>query len=266
MISNIWAWKLGLTKETKTELSGIIYGTAIVTSKKHKKWEGNSALDLTAGNAYPNLAMGNPHLGLATNYEEYKITLKGKTIHFDLDNKELFNSLKPGDKVRLGYKEVCENTYDYVLPNLNNKFLIHGILTEYRFVSAKRIFSVTRVIDGDTLVLNTGKKVRLIGIDSPEPPGNYYQEAKKRLEELVLGKEVKLEKDVSETDKYERLLRYVYVNGKFINKIMVEEGWAKAYPYKADIKYKKEFSDLGSLAKSKGLGVWKVEEKGTNQK
>ena len=131
------------------------------------------------------------------------------------------------------------------------------------------IFTVSRVKDGDTFFLNTGEELRLIGINTPESYEDYYQEATERLEELVLGKKVTLEKDVSEIDKYGRLLRYVYVNDKFVNKIMVEEGWAKSYPHEPDIKYKKEFNSLESSAKSKELGIWEVEEdeeeKGTNQ-
>ena len=120
--------------------------------------------------------------------------------------------------------------------------------------------TVSRVVDGDTFVLNTEDKVRLIGIDTPETDEDYYKEATDRLTKLVLGKEVTLEKDISETDKYGRLLRYVYVDGKFINEIMVEEGWAEAYPYEPDTKYKTEFASAETEAKNKNLGVWQVGE------
>jgi len=117
-------------------------------------------------------------------------------------------------------------------------------------------FKVQRVIDGDTFVLSTGERVRLIGIDTPERNEYYFQEAKGRLEELILGKEIMLEKDVSDKDRYGRLLRYVFIDDIFINKIMVQEGHAKAYPYKPDTKYKVEFTDLESQAKDNQLGIW----------
>lgn len=136
---------------------------------------------------------------------------------------------------------------------------------EEKVLAKPTTFTVSRIIDGDTFVLNTGEKLRLIGIDTPESYEDYYQEATDRLEELVLGKEVTLEKDISETDKYGRLLRYVYVDGKFVNKIMVEEGWAEAYPYEPDTKYKTEFANAESIAKSNNLGIWKVEEEEEEQ-
>jgi len=126
-------------------------------------------------------------------------------------------------------------------------------------------FTVSRVIDGDTFVLDSEEKVRLIGIDTPETYENYYTEAKERLEELVLNKEVSLEKDTSETDKYGRLLRYVYVGDTFINELLVEEGWAQAYPYKPDTKYKETFELAETNAKLSNLGIWHVEEQEEEQ-
>jgi len=69
---------------------------------------------------------------------------------------------------------------------------------------------VTKVIDGDTVVLSSGQTLRYIGMDTPEREDCFFEEAKRANEELVLGEVVKLEKDVSETDKYKRLLRYVW--------------------------------------------------------
>jgi len=72
---------------------------------------------------------------------------------------------------------------------------------------------VIRVIDGDTVELSTGERVRYIGIDTPEIGKCYYVESSAKNAEFVDGQIVRLEKDVSETDIYGRLLRYVYVNG-----------------------------------------------------
>jgi len=139
MIPEIICWKLGLLKEKRIELSDIIYETAVVTSKNHKKGESYLPLYSTMDDFYQNLAISPACSGLIIKGEEYNIGFKGKTVHFDLNNKELFNSLKPRDRVRLGYKEVYENIYSYIPSYFDHKFLIDGILKEYKFVSAKKI-------------------------------------------------------------------------------------------------------------------------------
>lgn len=116
---------------------------------------------------------------------------------------------------------------------------------------------VSRVIDGDTFVLNNGERVRLIGIDTPEIGEICYQEATERLEDLVLGEEVILEKDVSEIDDYGRLLSYVYVNNEFVNLKLVEDGFARAYPYGPDLKFKVQFAEAEIEARHDNEGcLW----------
>lgn len=103
---------------------------------------------------------------------------------------------------------------------------------------------VSRVIDGDTFVLADGKKVRLICIDTPEKWEGEYFEAKEFLRILIENKEVRLEKDISETDRYNRLLRYAYVNITnssgtfeiFVNRELYKQGVAKILRYPPDIK------------------------------
>ena len=102
---------------------------------------------------------------------------------------------------------------------------------------------VSRVIDGDTIVLSTGEHVRLIGENTPEKKEYGFKEAKKRLEELVLNKEVQLEAEKRDKDKYGRLLRDVYINGIFVNEVMIEEGYAEVMIYSPDNKYEKIFRD-----------------------
>jgi micrococcal nuclease len=122
-------------------------------------------------------------------------------------------------------------------------------------------YIVTRVIDGDTFELNTGDRVRLILIDAPESNEKCYLEAKTRLQQLLLNKEVRLEKDVSERDKYGRLLRYVYVGSIFVNYQLVREGLAYAYPYPPDVKYQAQIEQAEQLAKQEATGcLWKKEE------
>jgi micrococcal nuclease len=99
---------------------------------------------------------------------------------------------------------------------------------------------VSSVIDGDTFDLESGERVRLICVDAPEKGDKGYDESKKFLEFLILNKEVKLEKDVSETDKFERILRYVYLNNTdkeiFVNKELFDGGYAKIMMVEPDIK------------------------------
>ena len=98
--------------------------------------------------------------------------------------------------------------------------------------------TVTNVVDGDTFVLGSGETVRLICVDTPEQGESGYEEAKDFLSFLVLGREVRLEKDVSERDQYGRLLRYVYIGTIeiFVNKEIVQQGYGKVFPYGNDTK------------------------------
>lgn len=131
----------------------------------------------------------------------------------------------------------------------------------------KKMFKVTKVIDGDTIEISIrGKreKVRLLGIDTPEtvdprkPVQCFGLEASNKMKSLVDGKYVKLVDDRTQgnRDKYKRLLRYVYDGKIFINREMVAQGYAfsyKQYP----TKYLNEFNKLEKEAREKNLGLWK---------
>jgi len=122
---------------------------------------------------------------------------------------------------------------------------------------------VTRVIDGDTIdvtIYGQSYRVRYIGIDTPEVYPNeepYGLEATLKNRELVEGKTVTLEKDISETDKYGRLLRYVYVDDLFVNGELVRLGYAEAVSYPPDVKYQEVLSELEREARDEGRGLWK---------
>ncbi len=128
--------------------------------------------------------------------------------------------------------------------------------------SDENLFRVSRVIDGDTIELEGGQKVRYIGINSPEtvhPEKSvecFGKEASNKNKELVEGKEIKLEKDVSETDKYDRLLRYVYVGDLFINDYLVRNGYAYSSSYPPDIKFQEQFRKAEEEAKNNKRGLW----------
>ena len=104
--------------------------------------------------------------------------------------------------------------------------------------SDEEFAQVVSVTDGDTIRVllpdETNEPVRLIGIDAPEDGSILDQEATSYLEELVLGEEVRLVVDVSDRDRFGRLLRYVYVDELFVNEEMVRAGLAIAKRYAPD--------------------------------
>lgn len=122
---------------------------------------------------------------------------------------------------------------------------------------------VTRVIDGDTIEIASGEKIRLIGIDTPETVDPrrgvqcFGKAASEYTKSLVLNKQVQLVKDISETDRYGRLLRYIYVDDEFINEKLVREGYAKASSYPPDIKFQSILQDAQTSAQNDNKGLWK---------
>lgn len=121
---------------------------------------------------------------------------------------------------------------------------------------------VTRVVDGDTIELENGQKVRLIGINTPETkdPNKeiecFGDEASAKTSELLLNKTVLLEKDVSETDRYGRLLRYIYLDEIMINEQLVKNGYALASSYPPDVKYQEKLKQAEIFARKNNLGLW----------
>lgn len=116
---------------------------------------------------------------------------------------------------------------------------------------------VDYAVDGDTIALQNGERVRLIGIDTPEKGEPCWQEAKDRMQQLVAGKEILMLKDVSERDKYGRLVRYVYADGNFVNLQMVQEGFAFAFPFEPDINLAPVFAAAELVAADGNGCLWK---------
>ena len=118
---------------------------------------------------------------------------------------------------------------------------------------------VTQVIDGDTITIADGSLVRYIGIDTPEVYPEleaFGMEAWQANRKLVEGKEVRLERDVTETDKYGRLLRYVYVDDTFVNAELVRLGLAEARAYPPDTRYQNLLAQREEGARQAGRGMW----------
>lgn len=119
---------------------------------------------------------------------------------------------------------------------------------------------VVRVIDGDTIVVRlddgTEERLRYIGIDTPEKGRPHAEEATRYNAGLVKGKTVLLEKDVSDRDRYGRLLRYVYVEGVMVNALLVANGYANAATFPPDVKHSNHFLDLERSARENEIGLW----------
>ena len=122
--------------------------------------------------------------------------------------------------------------------------------------SLKQTIIVRRVIDGDTVELESGDRVRLIGIDTPEVGDCFAEQATDSLRLLVEGKSVKLEKDISETDRYGRLLRYIWANELLVNEMLVKEGDAHSSTFPPDVKHQDRFIEAERQAREANRGLW----------
>lgn len=126
-------------------------------------------------------------------------------------------------------------------------------------VSEEELILVKRVVDGDTIVFENREVARYIGIDTPENSQKddcFVKESTNKNKELVEGKKVRLEKDISERDKYQRLLRYVYVGDLFVNDYLVRNGYAKVSTYPPDVRYQQQFIESEKYARENNLGLW----------
>ena len=126
---------------------------------------------------------------------------------------------------------------------------------------------VIRVVDGDTIIVSLNHKpetIRLLGINTPEtvkpnfPIECYGPEASKETKEMLTDKIVQLESDPSQDnkDKYNRLLRYVFLDEKNFNESLVRDGYAREYTYKVPYKYQKLFKADQKVAKKNKVGLW----------
>lgn len=146
------------------------------------------------------------------------------------------------DKLRQGAKEVA-------------------IRKEYTFYHVKKIY------DGDTIQLRNGKKIRFLGINTPEVEGRYKtsqrggKEAKQWLSTSLKNSRVRLEGDVEKKDKYGRWLAYVFTEkGVHINLQLIKKGLASVTIHPPNLKYTKDLLAAQELAEKKQLGIWAYAE------
>ena len=131
-------------------------------------------------------------------------------------------------------------------------------------------YKVSKITDGDTFYVTTSSsekyKIRLIGIDAPETRNvgvkvrkEYFgTEAKIFVTQLLKNKKVKLTFDVQKTDRYGRVLAYVYLeNGFFLNQYLVEKGYAVVSTFPPNVKFVEVFTKAEKSARNKKRGLWK---------
>lgn len=165
-----------------------------------------------------------------------------------------------------GTKTTSTVTYAELVQNSQSTVLLPGMRLEQS--------TVKEVIDGDTIELTNGQKVRYIGINTPETSHPrkgiecFGKEAKQKNKEIMEGKIIYMAKDVSETDRYDRLLRFVYLpnphathEALFVNQYLVEQGYAYASSYPPDISKNDIFNQAQKLAEEQNRGLWKSCEK-----
>lgn len=127
---------------------------------------------------------------------------------------------------------------------------------------------VTKVVDGDTIEVEIdGKRerVRLLLVDTPEtvhpnkPAQPFGKEASDFTKSLLEGKEVELEKDKEEKDKYRRLLFYAYVDGKSVQEQLIEKGLARVAVYQEGLKKEATYKKIEEEARNKKIGIWSID-------
>ncbi|MCG7410019.1 thermonuclease family protein [Paenibacillus sp. ACRRX] len=145
----------------------------------------------------------------------------------------------------------------------NSKSIVQELIQNYPELKGKTYESdtVQRVVDGDTFVTKSGHKVRLIGVNTPETHGKvqyYGKEASQFTKEQLTGKQVYLFSDTGNTDKYGRLLRYVFIHNhsQMFNETLVTEGYANAMTIPPNVMYAEHFVQLERKARKHKKGLW----------
>lgn len=112
---------------------------------------------------------------------------------------------------------------------------------------------VTKIIDGDTIIIEGGERVRFLGVDCDEKGKECYTPAKNYTEASLLGKAVLLESDVEDLDIYGRKLRYIFLNRENFNTKLVKNGYCVAR-FEGDTKYKSEIQQAEQFAIKNKVG------------
>ncbi|MCL4877323.1 MAG: thermonuclease family protein [Anaerolineae bacterium] len=116
--------------------------------------------------------------------------------------------------------------------------------------------TVTHVVDGDTVDLADGTRIRLIGINTPELDQPYYDEATQFTRALLENKQVGLEFDADELDQYDRTLAYLWIGDELANYTIVRSGWANSLSIQPNVKYAVYIEQAQEKAAAEGAGIW----------
>lgn len=135
--------------------------------------------------------------------------------------------------------------------------LVVLVLSSLPAGSEERYARIHHVIDGDTVVLEDGRRVRYLGINAPERDQPYYAEATAFNRRLTEGRRVKLEEDEVPEDGYSRLLAYVYVDGEMVNAELIEAGLAHLLVIPPNLKHYDRLLELERRAQAALRGIWR---------
>lgn len=124
-----------------------------------------------------------------------------------------------------------------------------------------KTYLVVKVVDGDTIHLSDGRRIRYIGLNTPEKKTDecFWQEAMKLNKELVGDKQIRIETDSNEKDRFGRVLAYAYLkDGTFVNKVLIEKGMAKFHLDTVNLKHQEELMMAANEAHENNVGLWKA--------
>jgi micrococcal nuclease len=137
-------------------------------------------------------------------------------------------------------------------------FAVIGLLLSVLPATGEERFARIRsVIDGDTVVLEDGRRIRYLGINAPERGQPASAEATAFNRRMTEGRRVRLEQDEVLEDRYGRLLCYVYVDGEMVNAGLIEAGLAHVLVIPPNLKHYDRFLELQRRARSAGRGIWR---------
>ena len=115
---------------------------------------------------------------------------------------------------------------------------------------------VKRVLDGDTFVLSDDRRVRLIGVDTPERGEPFSNTARELADSILTGQEVRIENDLLRLDRYDRILGYVFIDTIFVNELLIRRGLAHVYLFKENKRYSKRLIEAQGKARRDKVGIW----------
>lgn len=196
------------------------------------------------------------------------VSIKEKVISVEEQQKSVDTTQENTSSSEMS-KDTENKTSDTQSDTQTNNDIVQSVKSEQQTqVSQYTYYSVSEVVDGDTVKINMNGKVetlRLIGLDTPEtvdprkPVQCFGKEASNKAKELLSGKKVRIETDPTqgERDKYNRLLAYIYrEDGMFYNKYMIEQGYAHEYTYNTPYKYQSDFKTAQKNAQASQVGLW----------